>query len=439
MVVAVVVGATGWGLLALPTKSAHAAVDYVFNVNCPISHFNSDDPIVFPRQPGVSHRHAFYGNTSTNAQTTTTSLVATKSTCERGFSTADRSAYWVPTLYRKLPDGTRQEIRLSGGDQHLSAYYRRSGGSEGTKVKPFPKGLRMIAGDPFATTPQSTLQVAWRCNGDGGGYVAAIPNCGSGSKLQAIISFPDCWDGRNLDSANHRSHMASSRGDQGICPSSHPVKLPNVTFEITFDFPSIAGSTFELSSGGVYSLHGDFFNAWDDKVQSALVNSCLNAGKYCENVKLSEVDMSAAGPVPRGVEPARPAAPAPAASGAASAAPSAHAGHGASSEPSEAAVLGAAAEQRAAAATTGPSMTWGIVLSAVGALVLGSAFVYWFRRAPDRRRRRGPLEPAVAAPVSGPLSLPLRTSGRPRTSGWSYRPAAEPPYRTGGDGPYPQG
>ena len=212
---------------AVAPRPAAADVDYVFNVNCPLSHFGSDDPIVAPALPGSSHRHAFYGNSTTDAFTTTASLVASRSTCERGFSRTDRSAYWVPSLYRKVPGGEFEEVRLSADNQHLSAYYRRSGGSDGAKVKPIPQGLRMIAGNPTTTKPQSTLDVAWRCNGDPGGvHFADIPNCPAGTVLQAFVSFPDCWDGINLDSADHRSHMANAKGDRGSCPKTHPVKLP---------------------------------------------------------------------------------------------------------------------------------------------------------------------------------------------------------------------
>lgn len=361
-----------WLSLLAPAPPAAADVDYVFNVNCPISHFNSDDPIVYPARPGVSHRHAFYGNVTTDAETTTRSLLASTSTCERGFDKADRSAYWVPSLYRKLADGTLQEVRLSRGDQHLSAYYRRSGGSTGHKVKPFPKGLRMVAGDPFATKPQSTLDIAWRCNGDGRDYVASIPSCTGDTVLQAIVGFPDCWDGKHLDSADHRSHMAPSRGEGGSCPSTHPVKLPQLTFEISFKMRPVAGSVFELSSGGRYSLHGDFFAAWDDRVQSALVNSCLNAGRYCENVKLSEVDLSAAGPVISVPEPPGPAATTPPAAGA-------HLGHAEPAPPS------AAPAAAASATRSRPGLPLAAV--AVTAAAVAAAAYLRHRTGVDRRRR----------------------------------------------------
>jgi hypothetical protein len=352
---------------ALP-QAARADVGYVFNVSCPISHFGSDDPIVAPGLPGASHRHAFYGNATTDAFTTTASLLKSRSTCDRGFASSDRSAYWVPTLYRKNSGGKLEEVRLSAENQYLSAYYRRSGGTSGEKVKPFPPGLRMVTGNPTARKPQNTLDVAWRCNGDSAGYLADIPNCPAGTVLQAIVGFPDCWDGINLDSADHHSHMAPSAGDRGTCPKGHPVKLPQLTFEISFRLPPVADATYELSSGGRYSLHGDFFAAWDDRVQSALVNSCLNAGRYCENHEKSMVDLSAAGPVMRGREPAAPT-PGPTASlPPAATAPEATA----SADPAVVPAAGAARQRDASAAV--------VVAGVAAALMLGAVLLLRRRR-----------------------------------------------------------
>lgn len=368
------------------TRPAQAAVDYVFNVDCPISHFSSDDPIVFPKEPGASHRHAFYGNPTTDASSTTGSLLASASTCQRGFRSADRSAYWIPSLYRKTPDGTVREVRLSSDDQHLSAYYRRTGGPIGVKVSPFPKGLRMLAGDPHATRPQDTADVAWRCNGDGRDPQAGIPNCTAGTILQAFVFFPDCWDGRNLDSPDHRSHMALSQGDRGSCPSTHPVKLPQLSFEVTFNLPPVLGATYQLSSGGQYSLHGDFFAAWDDRVQSALVNSCLNDGRFCFNINRSDVDLSRATPVR--------AVPEPATSGLGKVmarVPGGHASHGTGARSSASATPGAPTAPPTTATTlrrTADQSALGGVVSAgvAGTIVAVTALYYWRRRAVRARR-----------------------------------------------------
>lgn len=48
-----------------------------------------------------------------------------------------------------------------------------------------------------------------------------------------------CWDGKNVDSADHKSHIAyPSSGtfeSTGPCPSSHPVRLPQLMYEIMWD------------------------------------------------------------------------------------------------------------------------------------------------------------------------------------------------------------
>src|SRR5438094_9976828 len=64
-----------------------------FAVNCLYSHTQMDDPIVFPKQPGASHMHDFYGNITTDAFSTPASLLATTSTCK---DSLDHSGYWVP-------------------------------------------------------------------------------------------------------------------------------------------------------------------------------------------------------------------------------------------------------------------------------------------------------------------------------------------------------
>ena len=64
--------------------------------NCTFSHRNTDDPIVFPNTPGASHDHSFVGNRTTNAFSTTDSLLGGRTTCRRSGETA---AYWMPTLY----------------------------------------------------------------------------------------------------------------------------------------------------------------------------------------------------------------------------------------------------------------------------------------------------------------------------------------------------
>ena len=136
-----------------------------FNVLCTSDHFAPDDPIVFPGQPGMSHMHTFYGNTSTDAASTISSLsAASPSSCGRGMGTSDLSAYWVPSLMKKNADGTSSVVK---SQQTNVVYYRRAGGGTGPGVQPFPVGLRMIAGNAKATSDQSLSIVQWDCGGGG--------------------------------------------------------------------------------------------------------------------------------------------------------------------------------------------------------------------------------------------------------------------------------
>src|SRR5215471_4379060 len=270
--------------LAVPAAQAVPGEDdsnVLWQMLCAIDHFGPDDPIVFPGQPGESHMHSFYGNTTTGANSTGASLMAAPSTCGRNMQTSDRSAYWIPSLYKKNADGSLTLVKNS--DQQMFIYYRRPGGTGGPKVQPFPPGLRMLAGSAAATSPQPLWVVQWDCSG--GPEYPSMPQCpgGPSQSLHASIEFPSCWDGRQLDSPDHRSHMVYGNPDSGACPADHPVSLPQITYEI--DYPGITGGPqYTLSSHGAYTMHADFMAAWDPQVQNALVTGCLNAGLHCIDV-----------------------------------------------------------------------------------------------------------------------------------------------------------
>lgn len=48
-----------------------------------------------------------------------------------------------------------------------------------------------------------------------------------------------CWDGKNIDSPNHKDHVAyptsGSFESGGPCPSTHPVKMPQLMYEVMWD------------------------------------------------------------------------------------------------------------------------------------------------------------------------------------------------------------
>jgi len=230
---------------------------------CRFSHRAPDDPIMYPGQPGVSHDHSFVGNTSTNASSTLASLRKAGTTCQRK---ADTAAYWMPTLF------------VSGTPvppSQATIYYQRAASK---RLRPFPPGLKMIAGNYMSRRPQSLLVTSWDC----GDLVdvqrsSTTPTCPSGSSLRLRVNFPDCWNGKSLDSPSHKSHMAYSVG--GRCPRGHPVAVPALS--IVYRYPTTGGPNAALASGGQYSGHADFVNAWNQRTLAALVAKCLNRLRHC--------------------------------------------------------------------------------------------------------------------------------------------------------------
>jgi hypothetical protein len=48
-----------------------------------------------------------------------------------------------------------------------------------------------------------------------------------------------CWNGKDLDSPNHKDHvaypMSGSFESGGPCPASHPIKMPQLMYEVMWD------------------------------------------------------------------------------------------------------------------------------------------------------------------------------------------------------------
>jgi uncharacterized protein DUF1996 len=228
---------------------------------CRFSHTGPDDPIVFPGRPGLSHDHTFFGNDSTDANSTPANLVGTQTTCD---PTTDTAAYWAPTLYVDNQKVTALDAAI---------YYRRN---TIAPVKPFPPGFMMIGGDSTAQTPQSTSVVFWNCSIEAVDMSQSIPNCGDQS-LRLHVIFPECWDGTRTDSPDHKSHMAYAVN--GACPADHPVAVPQLV--VILRYPVNGSGSVRLSSSGQYSGHADFVNAWDQDTLTRLVDYCLNALRPC--------------------------------------------------------------------------------------------------------------------------------------------------------------
>jgi hypothetical protein len=287
-----------WGTGAIPASASPDVVG-AFRFICNAGQLLYDDPIVYPGQAGKSHLHQFYGNTGANANSTYSSLRGGgSSTC---MSPLNRSAYWMPAML----DGKGNVVR----PDYVAIYYKRRPISdpivsdpdnpkyEGQAVE-LPNGLKFIFGYDMLSGKAPTGSLYFNCDGPGatqGHYPtipAAIATCPAGARIGAIVNAPSCWDGKNLDSPNHRDHVTyASYGSWGYarCPSTHPYVIPDFTLQAWFTIaPGDDLRQWQLSSDAMRpdlphgsTFHADFFMAWDPTVKKMWHDNCINKKLNC--------------------------------------------------------------------------------------------------------------------------------------------------------------
>lgn len=75
-------------------------------------------------------------------------------------------------------------------------------------------------------------------------------NCKDGLRME--LMFPSCWNGRDLDTADHKSHMAyPTTVIDGQCPPGFDVRLPSLLYETKWNTQAFEGvdGQFVISNG----------------------------------------------------------------------------------------------------------------------------------------------------------------------------------------------
>ncbi|KAK1215028.1 hypothetical protein PQX77_022378 [Marasmius sp. AFHP31] len=276
-------------LLAATTLATHAHAYFLMGANNPLT-TERIDPIVYPGQV-ASHVHTVFGGSNFRLLTNSTESLR-QSECSSVPIMEDKSNYWVP-------------FRMLSGDPSLRTY------------------------DPTSYAQQAITYLCLDFNGVTTRHneLPRGKRCPSG--IRAQVNFPMCWDGKNVDSPDHKSHVAFPSGgpDSGKCEDpKYPKTLPRIFLEMywgTPDFNNLWGDAmdgdqpFVFANGDPtgYGYHGDFFNGWDKGVLQKAVDTChcdpngsldccaqqgvftLNKDRKCKITK--EVDEITTGTLPK--------------------------------------------------------------------------------------------------------------------------------------------
>jgi hypothetical protein len=195
----------------------------------------------------------------------------------------------------------------------VSVYYKRRPATDpycttaGESCVGLPRGLRYIfgwdQGRSSEPQPENSAKFNFKCIADDRPVTPAHPNmveptkvCGPGQQLSATISTPLCWDGVNLDSPDHRSHMAdmqrnASTNYESKCPVTHPYILPQFTLSAIYSIELGDEPTgWHLASDHMLptmvpgaSFHSDWFGAWEDTVLRRWEANCIDKMLDCSD------------------------------------------------------------------------------------------------------------------------------------------------------------
>ncbi|OXS31945.1 DUF1996 domain-containing protein [Streptomyces sp. XY006] len=271
-----------------------------FTTNCGTNeneNRNSDNVIVAPGvSNGAQHQHDYVGNQSNNAFASDEDLANAQTTCQ---NQGDKSSYFWPVL--RIQDGSQDiDQGQPGGGQdgnvgkivEPAEAQLKFVGNRTSDVVAMPKALRIITGDAKSfTNGLNNANTSWSCTGFEDRQVTdKYPICPQGSSVVRTSNFQSCWDGQNIDSANHRTHVDFVEAD-GTCSNGFQA-IPQLQVRLVYDVqaPQInngqvqnafAVDSFPEQLHKPITDHNDFINFFDEDVMNEMVQ-CINNGEDCQ-------------------------------------------------------------------------------------------------------------------------------------------------------------
>lgn len=290
-----------------PVASMAPDVVGAFRFQCEAGQLNWDDEIRFPGQIGASpHLHQHFGNTLGGGMSTFESLrAAGDSTCNNKIN---RSDYWIPAMM----DGSTGKVVKPN---YVNIYYKRRPASDPycfTMAEKgciaLPRGLRYIfgynaqTGAGLGTAEIKCITHSWT---DVSGVHRDIPtaaaDCPVGDSIEIGMTGPNCWNGRDLDSPDHMSHMAYATwgppyDGKEHCPAGYPYVVPAFSIGAFYTNDGTA-PTWYLSSDRMPGMapmppgstfHSDWYGAWDDSVMKIWTANCIDKMLSCSGGPLGD-------------------------------------------------------------------------------------------------------------------------------------------------------